>query len=214
MAEYRTPLPSILAALLETAINRVLALDEDTPDRLQRLAGRMLKLDLDGVGISLFFAFSSTLVRVSVDTDDEPDTVVSGSPFALFTMAVPDGGGNWGGPGSRVNISGDANLARDLERLFSRLDPDWESTLSRLLGDVWGHQVAAGMRGGSEKAREAVGNTAEMVGEYLKRETGQLVQSVDIKTFADAVDETREAVDRLEARLRILQESNGQEEEA
>ncbi len=213
MPEYRTPIPSILAAMLEAAINRVLALDEDTPSRLRRLDGRMLRLDLGGAGISLFFIFSATLVQVSIDSDDEPDTVISGSPFALFSMAVPDGGGSWGGPESRINIRGDANLARDLERLFSRLDPDWESTLSRLFGDVWGHQVAAGIRSGSEQARAAAWNAAEMVSDYLQRDTGPLVPAADIRTFADAVDETRDAVERLEARLRIMREADAPERE-
>ena len=213
MPEYRTPIPSILAFMLEAAINRVLALDEDTPSRLQRLDGRVLQLDLKGVGISLFFAFSATLVHVSVDSDDEPDTVISGSPLALFSMAVPDGGGSWGGLESRINISGDATLARDLERLFSRLDPDWESTLSRLFGDVWGHQVAAGIRSGSEQARVAAWNAAEMVSDYLQRDTGPLVPAADIKAFVDAVDETRDAVERLEARLRIMREADAPEGE-
>ncbi len=213
MPDYRTPLPSILAAMLETAVNRVLALDEDSPARLQRLDGRMLQLNLEGIGIALFFSFSTTVVHVSIDSDEEPDTVISGSPFALFSMAVPDGDSSWQGPDSRVNISGDATLARDLERLFSRLDPDWESTLSRLFGDVWGHQVAAGIRSGSEQAKEAAGNAAEMVSEFLKRKSGPLVQSAEIKKFADAVDETRDAVERLEARIRIMNETDSPEEE-
>lgn len=212
MPQYRTPLPSIMATMLETAINRVLALDEDTPARLQHLDDRMLQLDLEGVGISLFFAFTATRVHVSIDSSDEPDTIISGSPFALFAMAVPEGDGGWGGAGSRVNISGDATLARDLERLFSRLDPDWESTLARLFGDVWGHQVAAGIRNGAEQAKEAASKTAEMVSEFLKRDDGTLVKVAEISDFADAVDETREAVERLEAKLTVMQENHPPEE--
>ena len=212
MPAYRTPLPAILAAMLETAINRVLALDEETPARLQHLDGRMLQLDLEGVGISLYFAFTATRVHVSIDTSDEPDTIISGSPFALFSMAVPEGDSGWGGTGSRVNISGDATLARDLERLFSRLDPDWESTLSNLFGDVWGHQVAAAIRSGAEQAKEAAGKTAEMVSEYLKRDDGTLVEVAEISAFADAVDKTRDAVERLEDRLTIMQENDPPEE--
>jgi len=212
MPAYRTPLPSILATLLETAINRVLALDEDTAAHLQHLDGRMLQLDLEGVGISLFFAFTATRVHVSIDTSDEPDTIISGSPFALFAMAVPEGDSGWGGTGSRVNISGDATLARDLERLFSRLDPDWESTLSNLFGDVWGHQVAVVIRSGAELAKEAAGKTAEMVSEYLKRDDGTLAEVAEISAFADAVDNTRDAVERLEDRLTIMQENDPPEE--
>ena len=53
MADYRTPLPGILAALLEGAVNRVLALDERSPGRLRRLSGRTLQLDIEGLGITL-----------------------------------------------------------------------------------------------------------------------------------------------------------------
>jgi ubiquinone biosynthesis protein UbiJ len=213
MPEYRTPLPSILAGMLEAAINRLLALDEDTPTRLQRLDDRLLQLDLEGVGISLFFSFTTERVDVAIDSDYEPDTIISGSPVALFAMAVPEGAGNWGTPDSRVTITGDANLARDLERLFSRLDPDWENTLSRLLGDVWGHQLAAGLRAGADQAREAAENAGEMVSEFLKRDGGPLVTAADIRTFADAVDEARDAVDRLEARLQQMQEAESPEDE-
>jgi ubiquinone biosynthesis protein UbiJ len=212
MPDYRTPLPTILAGLLEASINRILALDEDSPERLQSLDDRLLQLDLEGVGISLFFSFTTERVDVSIDTDYEPDTTISGSPVALFAMAVPEGAGNWGTPDSRVTITGDATLARDLERLFSRLDHDWEATLSRVLGDVLGHQVAAGMRAGAEQAKEAAENAGEMISEFLNRDEGPLVQVADVKTFADAVDETRDAVERLEARLQLIQEAGSEED--
>ena len=101
--------------------------------------------------------------------DAEPDTVISGSPAALFTMAAPEGLGDWGSEGSRVSITGDANLARDLERLFSQLDPDWEGSLSRVFGDVWGHQVAAGIRTGAGQARQA----AERAGDAAQGQASQ-----------------------------------------
>jgi hypothetical protein len=53
MPDYRTPMPGILALTLETAINRILALDEDSAARLQRLDNRMLRLDLEGIGITI-----------------------------------------------------------------------------------------------------------------------------------------------------------------
>ena len=164
MPEYRTPLPGILAAMLETAINRLLDLDGKTPSRLERLDGRMLQLDIEGVGITLYFAFNGPHVEVGTRSDYEPDTVIAGSPYALFSMAVPDEAGGWAAPESRVRISGDATLARDLERLFSRLDPDWEGRLSRVFGDVWGHQVAAGLRASAEQAKATAENAGEMLG--------------------------------------------------
>jgi ubiquinone biosynthesis protein UbiJ len=212
MPEYKTPLPGILAAMLETGINRLLSLDDGSADRLQRLEDRMLQLDLEGVGIILFFAFTRQHVEVGTHSDYPADTVISGSPVALFSMAVPDGAGYWGTPESRVTISGDANLARDLERLFSRLDPDWEGGLSRLLGDVWGHQVAAGLRAGADQIRESAENAGVMLEEYLKSNQSPLARAEEFQSFTDAVQETRAAVERLESRIADSGESEISEE--
>jgi len=206
MAEYRTPLPGILAAMLETAINRILALDDLSVERLQRLDGRMLQLDLEGVGITLYFAFNERHVEVGTRSQYEPDTVISGSPLALFSMAAPEEAARWGTPESRVRISGDANLARDLERLFSRLDPDWEGRLSRLLGDVWGHQVAAGLRAGARQVKTSAGSAGDMLAEYLQRNQGPVARAEEVEAFSAAVEEVRAATERLEARIRKTSE--------
>lgn len=199
MPEYRTPLPGILAALLEGAVNRVLALDDGSPERLKRLSGRLFQLDIEGVGISLYFAFSDRRVRVSTRADRDPDTAISGSPAALFSMAAPEEIGDWGTDGSRVTITGDANLARDLERLFSRLDPDWEGGLARIFGDVWGHQVASGLKSGAGHARRAAAEAGEMIDEYLARGQGPVVHAGEFEEFGESVDALRESVDRVEA---------------
>ena len=199
--DYRTPLPGLLAALLEAGVNRALALDPDSPARLRNLADRMLRLDVEGVGISLYIAFTERRVEVGTRSEFEPDTVIGGSPFALFAMAAPEGMSNWNAPGSRVTITGDANLARDLERLFSRLDPDWEGSLSRLLGDVWGHQVAAGLRAGAEQARRTATDAGEMMKEYVNREGGPLVRADEFEQFAAGVEALEDSLARLEQRL-------------
>lgn len=202
MPEYRTPLPGLLAASLETAINRILALDDASSERLQRLDGRMLRLELQGLGIVLFFAFNGPHVEVGTRSRYEPDTVISGSPFALFSMAAPDEAARWGEPASRVTITGDATLARDLERLFSQLDPDWEGRLSRLLGDVWGHQVAAGLRAGAAQAKQSASSAGDMLREYLQGSRGPLARREEVETFDAAISELAEDVERLARRIR------------
>jgi ubiquinone biosynthesis protein UbiJ len=82
-------------------------------------------------------------------------------------MAEPDGA-DWGLPESKVQINGDANLARDLERIFRKLDPDWEGPLAGLLGDVAGHQAAQGIRQGVETARETARNAGKVLSEIMR----------------------------------------------
>lgn len=167
MAEYKTPLPGMLALALETAINQVLHLDKDSPTRVKKLEGRLLQLDLEGLNITLYFTFKYGNVRVGLEADATPDTVISGTPMALFSMAEPEDA-DWGLPESKVQINGDASLARDLERIFSKLDPDWESPLAGILGDTAGYQAAQGIRQGVELARETARSAGKVLSEFMK----------------------------------------------
>ncbi len=211
---YRTPLPGLLAASLETAINRLLAADQDSGERLKKLEGRRVRLELPDLAITLDFVFTTFRVEVSLDTANDADTVISGSMPALFAMALPDEEDRWGGPGSRVKISGDANLARDLERLFSKLDPDWEAGVAQFTGDVLAHQLVAGFKGMAAKLFNTGRQMQEVAGDYLTSEQSPLPQPEELRGFADAVDNLRDAVERLEARMRVFlekQNSSGSE---
>ena len=157
----------MLAAALETAINHVLQLDMESPARVNKLEGKLLQVDLEGLNITLFFTFKHGVVRVRLEAEGTPDTVISGTPVALFSMAEPEEA-DWGLPDSKVQINGDASLARDLERIFSKLEPDWEGPLAGMLGDVAGHQAAQGIRQGVETVRETAKNAGKILADIMK----------------------------------------------
>lgn len=201
MADYRTPLPALLAGALEAGINRVLAMDEQSVERLERLEGKVLQLDLEGLAISLYFQFAFGTVEVSLDADREPDARVSGTPTALFSLAAPLDGEGWGTPGSGVRIEGDANLARDLGKVFEQLDPDWQASLDRVLGENLGYQVSQGLRQGADGLRRTLDGVLDMAGRFLREESGELAEQQDIDAFNHGVDDLRDGVDRLDVRL-------------
>ena len=101
----------------------------------------------------------------------------------------------------------DRARARDLERVFSQLEPDWEGSLSRIFGDVWGHQVATGLRSGASYAKETVSTAGELVDEYLKSARGPVVLADEFAEFADTVDELGETGDRISERLDALEKA-------
>ena len=86
---------------------------------------------------------------------------------ALFSMAEPEEA-DWGLPDSKVQINGDASLARDLERIFSKLEPDWEGPLAGMFGDVAGHQLAQVLRQGVETARETARSAGKILSDIIK----------------------------------------------
>ena len=220
MADYRTPLPAMLAATLQSGLNTVLSLDPASFQRLERLRGRTLKLVLEGIGIELFFTTTEYGIEVGLEAPAndageaaEPATTVSGTPAALFSMAASELGEGWSAPGSSVNIYGDATLARDFERLFSRLDPDIEGAFSGLFGDVLGHQIAVGLKQGSRQARDTAKVARDVLGEILRdgprgNRSGPAVGRGEARDFAEGVDDLRDAVERLEARIRLFAQAD------
>lgn len=213
MAEYRTPLPALLAGALEAAVNRVLALDPQSVERLERVEGKVLQLDLDGLAITLYFSFAFGAVEVTLDTPGDPDARVSGTPPALFALAAPEDGGDWGAPGSGVRIEGDATLARDLGKVFAQLDPDWRSPLDNLLGDTLGYQVGAGLQRGAESLRQALRGARDMAGRYLAEESDALATAAQVEDFNTSVDDLRDGVERLETRLARIEARRADTEE-
>ena len=204
MPEYRTPLPQMMADFVELGINRVLALDSESAIRILKLQGKVLQVELVGLEITLFLNFDSGHVLVNLASDSEPDTVISGTPMALFAMAAPGDSSSWGLPGSSVQISGDANLARDIERVFSQMNADWEKPLTDIFGDVAGYQLTSGLKQGVEAVKKAASQTADMAGAYFRDESDVLVRPEELKEFNFEVDGLSDAIDRLEARLKNL----------
>lgn len=198
MSRYLTPLPGMLAAAVEQGIARAIALDDGAADRLRALRGKLVKLELKGLGIDLYFHGRDDGLGVSAENESTPDTTISGTPLALLAMAVPD----WRAPGSGVRIEGEAGTGQAFEKLLKQLDPDWEAVFVERFGPVVGHQLWRMLRDARAGARHVSTTAAEQTARFLREESGLLVTREEVAEFVHEVDELREAVDRLEARLR------------
>lgn len=192
---------------LEQALNRVVALDPDTAEALRGLGGRRIGLALEAPPIALELAVADGRLVVG-PPKDEPDLgvratisgVLSQLPFLRPPGAPPVG---------KVRINGDAELARQLQKLAQRFDPDWDEPFTRALGPVFGPQAARLLRealaGGAKFAK---GFSRDAV-DYLTEERRDLVSKAELAAFHDDVDELRDQVERLAARLARLAPETG-----
>ena len=111
-------------------------------------------------------------------------------------------------PGS-VEIAGDADLARRLERIATRFSPDFDEAFARLFGDVAGFQIARALRSGFAAVRTSSRAFARDAADYLSEESRDLVAKPEVENFLDDVDALRERADRLDARVRRLARARG-----
>jgi len=105
----------------------------------------------------------------------------------------------------KVEIAGDAELARRLEKLAGGFAPDFEEAFTRSFGDVLGVPLAKALREGLAHARETASHLTEDGAAWLRDETRLAVAPGEMESFLDDVDALRERTERLEARLARLE---------
>ena len=76
------PMDAMVTAVIETSLNQLLALDKQSPERLRKLTGKVLKLELRELK-PLWFVFSERRLDVLARFEGEADAVLSLSLTAL-----------------------------------------------------------------------------------------------------------------------------------
>jgi ubiquinone biosynthesis accessory factor UbiJ len=170
------PLRKLAGRALETALNHTLSLDPDTQQRLAAL-------------------------KVGPPQDDSQLRVAAtpGSLLAMMFRRDDDGIA----PG-KVEIAGDAELARRLEKLASKFAPDFEEAFARTFGDVLGVPLAKAVRKGLSHARETAAHLTEDSADWLRDEARIALAPGEVEGFLDGVDDLRERSERLESRVQRL----------
>jgi ubiquinone biosynthesis accessory factor UbiJ len=186
---------------LETALNHTLSLDPDTQQRLAALNGRSVQLHLRGPELALAVSVDEARLKVGPPQDDSQLKVAAtpGSLLAMLFRRDDDGIA----PG-KVEIAGDAELARRLEKLASKFAPDFEEAFARSFGDVLGVPLAKAVRKGLLHARDAASHLTDDTADWLRDEARVAMAPGEVEGFLDGVDHLRERSERLQARVQRL----------
>jgi ubiquinone biosynthesis protein UbiJ len=193
-----------LAAALETALDLYLKQDPQALQRCTALQGKIIGLDISGLGLSLYFFPGSDGIQVSSRYQGDVDTRLSGSPFGFARLAL----------GSRedalfkgaVEIEGDTETGQQFQDLLANTDWDWEEQLSHITGDVIARQIGNVARLSRKFITNSCNTLEQDVSEYLQEEARLLPTRIEVEDFLEGVDQLRSDVDRLNARIaRLLQ---------
>ncbi len=199
----------IAGRTLEAALNRALALDPDTRAALAPLDGRSIELTIDAPALALQLRVEGELLVVGpVDASREPDLAVR-STLAGLLAQLPFLKRDDAPAVGRMRVSGDAELARHLQRLAGRFDPDWQQPFASVFGDVLGVQVANAFASALKQARATASALAESAAEYVTEESRDVVGRDELNAFHDDVDAIRDDVERVAARVARLQAQAG-----
>lgn len=192
----------MVLAGLEITLNRYLSLDPETVSRLTALSGKLIAVELRGLGITLYMAPHGGGIQLLRDYEGAADAVISGTPLSLARVGL---GGERGLLfAGEVEIRGDVTVGQRFEDVLRGIDIDWEEQISRLVGDVAAHHVGNVVRDAWKWGAKSMDTVGRDITEYLQEESRHLPQRDEVNKFLAAVDVLRNDVERLEARVKRL----------
>ena len=196
-------------ATLEQLLNQAIRLDPETPRRLAPLHGRVIAIQLVGLGHSLYLIPEANGIQLLSRLEGDADCTLRGTPLDLARMRDRRESADQLFDGA-VEITGDTRLAQQFGDFLADLDIDWEEQLSKFTGDVIAHEVGNATRSLLDWGHRQGRTLEQNLREYLQEDLRLTPSRLEIEPFLNEVDRLRDDVERLEARLNRLQEASNQ----
>lgn len=192
---------SALLKPVEVAVNAALKQDPDTCERLKAFEQRTVVVNITDFHQFVHISFHQQSVQLSHNDEENADLLISGTSFALLKLGEhPDNLFS-----SEIRIHGDVQFAKQLQNVLDGFDFDWEQQLARLTGDVIAQPLAYGLKQSFSWLRSTSESLQLSLSEYLREEAHLLPDKIQIEDYMQAVDKLRADCDRLEARIKRLE---------
>jgi ubiquinone biosynthesis protein UbiJ len=192
----------MLLERLQDVLNRNVAGSRRAQELTRRLDGRAIELEVTNTPLKIFMEARDGRIVLAERRDTPADARLAGTPLALLALAGPEAGGRL--RSGQVRIEGDAEIAQAFRELLEQTQPDLEEELSQIVGDVAARRVANLARDVLAFGRRATDSLATSAAEYLQEEGRDVPARIEVEEFLRDVDQLRDDVERLEARITRL----------
>ncbi len=197
---------ALIHASIEQAINQYLALDPTALEKLTPLHGQVIAIELIGLGRTFYLIPSPDQIQVLAHCEAEPDCVISGTPLALTRLGHSDQGTSQLFAGE-ITISGDTDLAHQFGKVLGGMEIDWQARLTPYTGSLLAGDLVAFASTAHQWGLEVAQGIGEDLQHFLQKDEGLVPERETVEHYLQSVDEVRDGVERLEARIALLEQN-------
>jgi len=192
---------SLLLKPLEIALNHALRFDMESHEKLQRFASRSIRIDITNLNIAVIARFTDDRILLETAEEHVADLMIKADSFALLKLVQqPDSLFS-----NQIQIRGDVQFAKQLQDWQQHFDFDWEQQLARVTGETLAYPLAQSLRRGFDWLNYNRSEFEQSLAEYLREESQYLPDKSQTQRFMQNVDLLRADTERLEARIKRLQ---------
>jgi len=193
-----------LLASLTKAINAYLDLDSESKQRLKKLKGHVITIELLPFHFIFQCLFSERGIDIQADEMLVADAKIHGTPLQMLGVMINKDNRQRFFADDLI-IEGNAEFGQQVVELFDELHIDWEEYLSRLIGDIPAYHTGRFIRDISTWLKNTEKSFATDVNEYVHEEAKWLPTREALHDFFAEIDTLRMDNDRLEAKVKQLQ---------
>lgn len=172
--------------ILSTLINCALDRDPEKSESLAKYNGKVIALECLPVALNVYLIIDNTHLKIIRETELTPDATIS-----IITH-------------KEIDVTGDLVFLQDFKNIMAKIDPDWEESLSQIIGDPLAHAVGNFLRGANKTQQNMRKKLGQDLAEYLQEEINYLPTRSEVEDFYSAVDKLHHDTERLEARITLI----------
>ncbi len=188
---------------LERAVNDILILDEEINKKLTRFDGKTIAIEIVRFNIKIYIRFTGQVIGIDLDCNHAVDVYIKASALTFLFMLLRGSEEQSVSVGD-MEVSGDVRLAQEFQSYLKSLDIDWEEYISQCIGDYPAHKIGNLFRSSQKYITDSKSMFEMDISEYLRYEKELLPDQIEIDEFNSAVDIIRNDVERLQQRLKRL----------
>jgi len=198
----------MLSALLETSSQKILSTDPASLERLSKLDGKLIAIEIKKLNFTLYLRIeSSNIVFESApESEQDIDVKLKAKPSTLLKISR-DGIENAELEKGELEIEGDAITGQRFASVMTALDIDWEELLSEKVGDVPARMFFDFFEKASQWHQQNSQTMKQNLSEFLVEEAQIVAHPIQVNNFVEGVDTLRNDTARLEARLNQLMQN-------
>ena len=200
------PLSTSILWPAEKFINHLIQNDFHVEKQFSNLAGKSLKINTSSPNMCLIVQFDFREIRL-IEADEnqleaQADLEVSGDCEQLLKILSNRGEGTSFNP--KINLSGDAIFAQELQEALSTIDIDWPRALAPWLGHIAANEVAKNGRKAITWGNQFRESFNSNLHDYMEEETELFPSMGALDRFRHDLDSLKLRVDRVMARVQHL----------
>lgn len=194
----------MLLELFEIACNHALEHDPDTMQRLQKLQGKSMALQVKTVNQSVTVSPCPEGVELTRDIPNNVDVILKATPSAILKISR-DGMDDADLQPGELDISGDPIIGQRFAVIITELQINWEALLAEQIGDSPARIISMAAEQTRDFARHSRSQIHSRFIHFIQGELGVTAEHQDVNDFLNDVDTLRADTERLAARIKRIQ---------